>query len=167
MRTIASIVSSVAVVGAALLVTLVIGGVARADLAPPDTCSSPGQPCQNAGPAYNQAGSCVAATCTKQIRSSDGGLTPVSYSCNACQVSGAAGTGGTSASGAGGTGVAGTGGMSVAGTGGAGTGGASSRTSGGSSGCAVAGKTGGGDIGLKLALGLVGLALVSRRRTSV
>lgn len=160
MRTIASIVSSVAVVGAALLATLVIGGaVARADLAPPDTCTSPGQPCQNAGATYNQAGSCVAATCTKQIRSSDGGLTPMSYSCNACQISGAAGTGGT--------GAAGTGGMSAAGTGGAGIGGAPSRTSGGSSGCAVAGKTGGGDIGLKLALGLVGLGLVSRRRTSV
>lgn len=148
MRTIASIAFSVAAVAA----TFVIGdGFARADVAPPDSCSSPGQPCQNAGAAYNLAGTCVATTCTKQIRSSDGGLTPMTYSCNACQISGAAGSGG----------------MGTAGSGGTGTGGSTSHTSGGS-GCAVAGKVGDGDpAAAVIALALVGLALISRRRTSV
>jgi len=157
MRTMPSIGFSVAVV-VATLATLVIGdGAARADLAPPDSCSSPGQPCQNAGAAYNQAGSCVATTCTKQVRSSDGGLTPMTYSCNACELSGAAGSGGV---------ATGSGGVAT-GSGGSGTGGTPSHTSGGSSGCAVGGKAGGGDLTAVIALGLVGLALISRRRTSV
>ena len=157
MRTMPSIGFSVAVV-VATLATLVIGdGAARADLAPPDSCSSPGQPCQNAGAAYNQAGSCVATTCTKQVRSSDGGLTPMTYSCNACELSGAAGSGGA---------ATGSGGVAT-GSGGSGTGGTPSHTSGGSSGCAVGGKAGGGDLTAVIALGLVGLALISRRRTSV
>jgi len=178
MRTMPSIGFSVAVV-VATLATLVIGdGAARADLAPPDSCSSPGQPCQNAGAAYNQAGSCVATTCTKQVRSSDGGLTPMTYSCNACELSGATGSGGAAtgsggaATGSGGAatgsgGVAtGSGGVAT-GSGGSGTGGTPSHTSGGSSGCAVGGKAGGGDLTAVIALGLVGLALISRRRTSV
>ena len=164
MRTMPSIGFSVAVV-VATLATLVIGdGAARADLAPPDSCSSPGQPCQNAGAAYNQAGSCVATTCTKQVRSSDGGLTPMTYSCNACELSGATGSGGA-ATGSGGV-ATGSGGVAT-GSGGSGTGGTPSHTSGGSSGCAVGGKAGGGDLTAVIALGLVGLALISRRRTSV
>jgi MYXO-CTERM domain-containing protein len=136
-----SIVFSVA----AVVATLAVGdGVARADIAPPDSCSSPGQPCQNAGSAYNEAGSCVATTCTKQVRTADGGLSPMTYSCNLCQIPGSGGSGGT------------------------GTGGSTSHSSGGSSsGCAVAGKRGGGDATAVVALGLVGLALVSRRRTSI
>ncbi|HTB60400.1 MAG TPA: hypothetical protein VLC06_21170 [Polyangia bacterium] len=137
---------------AALAATLVIGvGVARADLAPPDSCSSPGQPCQNAGAGYDQAGTCVATTCTKQVRSSDGGLTSMTYSCDACQISGAGGGSGT------GTG----------GSGSVGTGGAPTHSSSGSSGCAIAGNAGGGDAAALIALGLIGLALGSRRRTFV
>ena len=156
MRTMTSTLFSVAAFVATLATLAIGGGGARADIAPSDSCSSPGQPCQNAGAGYNQAGSCVATTCTKQVRSSDGGLTPMTYSCNACQVSGAAGGSGT------GTGGSGTGGSS-----GTGTGGAPSHSSSGSSGCTVAGNAGGGDVASMLALGLCGLALGSRRRTSV
>jgi len=154
MRTMTSTMSSVV----ALVVTLTIGvGLARADIAPPDSCSSPGQPCQNAGAGYDQAGACVATTCTKQVRSSDGGLTPMTYSCNVCQLSGAGGSSGTENGGSSGTGTGG----------GVGTGGAPSHSSSGSSGCAIAGNAGGGDAAAVIALGLIGLALRSRRRTFV
>ena len=175
MRTMTTTLFSVAAFVASLATLAVGGGVARADIAPPDSCSSPGQPCQNAGTGYNQAGTCVATTCTKQVRSSDGGLTPMTYSCNACQPSGAGGSsgtgtggsGGTTATGTGGTTAAGTGGTTATGTGGMGTGGAASHTSSGSSGCTVAGSAGGGDAPSLIALGLFGLALGSRRRKSV
>jgi uncharacterized protein (TIGR03382 family) len=156
MRIMTSTQFSVAALVASLATLVTGGGVARADIAPPDSCSSPGQPCQNAGTGYNQAGSCVATTCTKQVRSSDGGLTPMTYSCDVCQASGAAGSGGT-----------GTGGSGPGGSSGTGTGGAPSHSSSGSSGCTVAGNAGGGDAASMIALGLLGLALGSRRRTSV
>jgi uncharacterized protein (TIGR03382 family) len=182
MRIMTSTQFSVAALVASLATLVTGGGVARADIAPPDSCSSPGQPCQNAGTGYNQAGSCVATTCTKQVRSSDGGLTPMTYSCDVCQASGAAGSGGTGTGGSGpggssgtGTGGSGPGGSSGTGTGGSGpggssgtgTGGAPSHSSSGSSGCTVAGNAGGGDAASMIALGLLGLALGSRRRTSV
>ena len=175
MRTMTSTLFSVAAFVASLATLAIGGGIARADIAPPDSCSSPGQPCQNAGTGYNQAGTCVATTCTKQVRSSDGGLTPMTYSCNACQPSGAAGGGGTGTGGSGGTTATGSGGATATGSGGAtatgsggmGTGGAPSHTSSGSSGCTVAGNPGGGDAAALIALGLIGLALGSRRRTSV
>lgn len=136
----------------ALVAALAFGeGVARADLAPPDSCSSPGQPCQNAGAGNDQVGSCVATTCTRQVRGADGGLTPMTYGCNACQLSGAAGN-----SGAGGT------------SGGNGAGGTSTKTSGGSSGCSVGGETDLGSGAALLALVVAGWAVARRRRrTSV
>jgi hypothetical protein len=181
MRTMTTTLFSVAALVASLATLAIGGGIARADIAPPDSCSSPGQPCQNAGTGYNLAGTCVATTCTKQVRSSDGGLTPMSYSCNACQASGAAGGSGTGTGGSGGTTATGTGGAGTGGatgtggvgtggatgTGGVGTGGAPSHTSSGSSGCTVAGNAGGGDAASMIALALFGLALGSRRRTSV
>jgi MYXO-CTERM domain-containing protein len=118
---------------------------ARADLAPPDTCTAPGQPCQNAGPQYNQSGTCRAATCTKQVPAPDGGMMTMTYDCNRCEGADA-GTGGS----------------------GGGDGGPGPKPSSGSSGCAVAGGTAEGEhvpAGILLVVGLV-LAAV-RRRTSI
>jgi len=58
---------------------------ARADVPPPDLCTSPGQPCQNAGAQYNQAGTCMATTCTKTVPDGDGGTTTMTYDCNLCR----------------------------------------------------------------------------------
>src|SRR5580765_671676 len=95
------------------LATFVVAVHARADLAPPDTCTAPGQPCQNGGDQHNQPGTCVATTCTKQVPTADGGLMPMTYDCNRCfpvldggDGGGAAGAGG---SGAGGKGSGGSG----------------------------------------------------------
>jgi MYXO-CTERM domain-containing protein len=126
--------------------------VARADVAPPDSCTSPGQPCQAAGPQYNQAGICTTTVCTKYLPSPDGGGTTMRYDCNRCEVSDAgAGSGGTTASGGASGGAQGTGGFpSCCG---------SAR-----SGCAVAAShPDGGQLGLALLIG-VGLAVMVRRR---
>ena len=122
----------------ALAVVVVVGaGTGRADVAPPDSCTSPGQPCQNAGSQYNQAGTCVATTCTKSVPGPDGGLTPMSYACNLCRLP----DGGTSSTGAGGSGA---------------------QKSSSGSGCSVAGSG-----GVPGALALLALALGrGRRRTS-
>src|SRR5207248_514623 len=131
-----------------------IGAVhARADLAPPDACTAPGQPCQNGGDQHNQPGTCVVTTCTKQVPTADGGLMPMTYDCDRCFAVLDGGNGG------------GTGGASSGG--GSGTGG-SSKTSSGSSGCAVA--PAGGErthaAGMILLFAALMLA-VARRRTSV
>ena len=71
---------SVLVLSLLLVVGAVLGvgvGVARADVAPPDTCTSPGQPCQNAGAENNQAGTCVASTCQRSVPNADGGRTSI------------------------------------------------------------------------------------------
>ena len=83
------------------LLTLTVGASrARADVPPPDLCTSPGQSCQNAGPQYNQAGTCVATTCTKTIPDGDGGTTTMTYDCNLCQTpDGGTNGGGKSSSG--------------------------------------------------------------------
>jgi MYXO-CTERM domain-containing protein len=69
----------------------------RADVPPPDLCTSPGQPCQNAGAQFNQAGTCMATTCTKTVPNGDGGTTTMTYDCNLCRmVDGGTNGGGTS-----------------------------------------------------------------------
>jgi len=128
-------------------------GVARADIPPPDACTSPGQPCQVAGPQYDQPGTCQPSTCTKAPPDGDGGVTIMMYPCNLC-ISGAGGHGG-----AGGTAGSAAGGASgVGGAGGQGTSpGPKPQPS--KSGCAVAGD------GTPLGLGtLLLLALVFLRR---
>ena len=134
------------------LVALTLGaGVARADGAPPDLCTSPGQPCQNAGPQYSGAGTCTMTTCTRSIYNPDGGARiPMSYGCNLCL----APDGGTP--GAGGS-AAGAGGSTT------GAGGSTSKSSAGSSGCVVAGP-GFGLTSPAVAIGLVALSLRRRRR---
>lgn len=83
---------------AAAVGTLALGaGRARADVAPPDSCTSPGQPCQNAGPQFDSAGTCVSGTCTKQVPAPDGGTMSMTYDCNRCTASGGAGGSGTGA----------------------------------------------------------------------
>jgi MYXO-CTERM domain-containing protein len=154
---------------ASFLVLSLGAGIARADVAPPDACTSPGQPCQTAGVQYNQPGTCTATTCTRSVRNADGGFTPISYACDLCQASGAGGaTGSTGAAGNGGTaGTSGNGGTAgTTGTGKAGSSGAagsSPSTSSGSSSCAVAAgpadDRGWGGLGL-----LVGLGLGAARR---
>jgi hypothetical protein len=76
-----------ALTGTLLLVATVAidAGFARADLLPPDLCSSPGQPCQNAGPQRDQAGTCTATTCTRSVLGGDGTVTSMSYDCTLCQ----------------------------------------------------------------------------------
>ena len=142
---------------AAMVAALAVGATrARADLAPPDTCTAPGQPCMNAGPQFNGAGTCVAMTCTKQVPAADGGTTSLTYDCNRCTAGagGATGTGGTTATG---------------GAGGAtGTGGSSSQPSSKSSGCTVASEPeDGGSLGVKVSI-IAGLVLLGvRRRNAV
>lgn len=84
-------------------------GAARADIAPPDACTSPGQPCQTAGAQYDQAGICTTTLCTRYMPSTDGGGTTMRYNCNRCEISDAgvstgAGGGGEATGGSPGTG---------------------------------------------------------------
>jgi MYXO-CTERM domain-containing protein len=162
-----------------LLLVVAGVGVARADVAPPDACTAPGQPCQNAGPApYKQAGTCVAATCYRSVPNADGGRTSMSYDCSLCQAGGAGGNGGSAAGGTGGAsatggdgggatgGGSGTGGATATGGSGpsTGTGGSSVHTGGGSSGCAVAPGQPDDDASALALLAVIGLAIVLRRR---
>jgi MYXO-CTERM domain-containing protein len=124
-------------------ITVFAASSARADVPPPDTCTVPGQPCQNAGPQYDQSGVCVATTCTKQVPSADGGMMPMTYACNRCEVPD------------GGSGVGGTGGSTT-------------HPSSGSSGCAIAPGDAGSGHAVPAIILLAGLALAAaRRRTSV
>ena len=167
------------------LILAVIGmlggaGAARADIPPADSCTSPGQPCQVAGPNYDQAGICQTATCTKGFPDGQGGITTTTYACNRCELGGAGGAGGAvsgtagssgSTGGAGGTPTAGGAGGAPAGGGAGGTtagaggqpvlGGPSKVSK--SSGCAVAGSAGGGDLA---ALLLLALLFARRARTT-
>ena len=154
-------------------------GLARADVAPPDACTAPGQPCQKAGPQYDQAGVCTTSLCTKYMPGPDGGTT-MRYNCNLCELSDA-GVGGGAGGGTGGSpgagGTPGTGGTPGAGgtpgTGGAGqstggspgTGGAIPNCCGPSTSCAVAPSDRGRDgLGGLALLVVVGLTLRRRRR---
>jgi len=128
----------VLVIAAAVGALALDAGRARADVAPPDLCTSPGQPCQNAGPQYDSAGTCVATTCTKQVPGPDGGRMPMTYDCNLCTANGGAGGGGAG-----------------------GAGGSTSNPSSGSSGCALAPT---GSDGAGAAVLLMGLVVVTARR---
>jgi|KBSMisStaDraftv2_1062788.scaffolds.fasta_scaffold773962_2 hypothetical protein len=146
---------------AAIAILAFTAAPARADLAPPDSCTSPGQPCQNAGPQHDASGTCIGATCTKQVPAPDGGTMTMSYDCNRCQP-GSGGAGGDGAGGGGGSAGAAGGGAGSGGTGG------SSPPSSKSSGCSVAaaGRDGAGGAGALLLIAT--LVLTSgRRRTSV
>jgi len=149
-------------------------GVARADIAPPDLCTSPGQPCQNAGAVINnqpgQPGLCTATTCAKSTRNTDGGFTSTSYACNRClpEDAGTASSDGGSAGSAGASGAGGSPGSG--GSTGSGSAGSSGSTkSGGSSGCAIAAgradHRGSGGALVLVALGL--MAAVRRRHGAV
>lgn len=67
---------------------------ASADVPPPDSCTTVGQSCNNAGPSYDRPGTCVSTTCNRATP--DGS---VEYQCSRCLVGG--GTGGGSGSGGG------------------------------------------------------------------
>jgi MYXO-CTERM domain-containing protein len=102
----------VLVIAAAVGTLALDDGRARADVAPPDSCTSPGQPCQNAGPQYDSPGTCLTATCTRQVPAPDGGTMSMDYDCNRCTANG--GAGGNGAGGGGGSMKSGSSGCSVA-----------------------------------------------------
>ena len=54
---------------------------AYADIPPPDTCDEAGEACTNAGPGFDQSGTCFQRTCSK----GPPGQT-VSYDCLRCEV---------------------------------------------------------------------------------
>src|SRR3982751_5107046 len=82
---------------AATVAALAVGVArARADVVPehgdkfPPPCTAPGQTCQTDGLEDVQQGTCVAATCTKQVRNHrDGVTTPVAVPCFECRKGGA------------------------------------------------------------------------------
>jgi len=122
--------------------TLWTAGAAWADVAPRDACTSPGQPCQVAGPTFDQPGTCQTVTCTRVLPDGDGGMMTTTYACNRCFGGGGAGgnigTGGAGGHGGGaggvGGGAAGAGGSATGGAGGSATGGAGGGAGGGSAG---------------------------------
>jgi hypothetical protein len=125
-------------------------GQAWGDIAPPQTCTAPGQPCGNAGPRGTDPGVCTTSTCQRG-RPVDGGIQITSYQCNLCAPSGTGGSNGDGGSGGSGSGgVPGTGGShaggsggGVPGTGGSHTGGSGTGGSVGTGGTPAADGTGG------------------------
>ena len=136
-----------------------VAAPARADIAPPGSCTAPGQPCSNAGTSHDQPGTCAATTCSKTVPLADGGTTTSTYPCNLCQASGVGGAGG---------GAGGAGGRDVSDGGGAGGGGApdaATTKTPSSSACAIGGSAGGSS--LAGAFLLAGVLAISRRRRRV
>ena len=86
-------VRELAAVAAAVAALAVGAARARADEVPSDwrekPCTAPGQPCGFAGLEEDQKGTCVSATCTKQVRNREGGTTPVAVPCFECRKGGA------------------------------------------------------------------------------
>ena len=78
---------------AAAVAALAVGAArARADVVPgksdkfPPPCTAPGQTCQTDGLQDAQEGTCVAATCTTQVRNHRDGITvPVAVPCFECR----------------------------------------------------------------------------------
>lgn len=137
----------------AALTTAAWSGPARADVAPPDSCTTLGQACNTAGPNYDEAGVCVASTCDHPTP--DGST---SYACNLCMTQDA----GSSSSSGGSSGSGSSSGSSSSGSGSSSGGGSgSSKSSCAMSPLARDGATGFG----MLALGLGALALGRRRRS--
>jgi MYXO-CTERM domain-containing protein len=67
-----------------------VGGGARADIAPPDRCNSAGAACANAGPSYNSPGVCTADTCSHTLPPVNGGAPmTTTYACMTCKVTSA------------------------------------------------------------------------------
>jgi MYXO-CTERM domain-containing protein len=128
---------------ALLAFTLTSSGVARADVAPPDSCTgAAGTKCNNAPPSYDIPGVCTDTTCQK-FDPTDGGT--IDYPCTLC-VAVDGGSTSSSSSSSGGEGGSG-----------------SSGGSGG--GCSVTMASGDGVIaGVMLALGLGALIADRRRR---
>ncbi len=83
---------------AAVIATLAIGAArARADVVPttrrsPPPCTAPGQPCSTKGLDDDDDGTCIAKTCTVQVRTRDGGTTPVGVPCFECKAGPAKGS---------------------------------------------------------------------------
>ena len=72
---------SLAPVALPVLLAFLVASPARADIPPPDACTTAGQPCSNAGPSANQPGMCTASKCTKTLPNGDGGFTTTERDC--------------------------------------------------------------------------------------
>lgn len=121
-----------------------------ADIPPRDQCARLGAECTNAGPSFDQPGSCKSETCTK--RTPDG--SSMSYECLRCVASSGAGGSASTTGGAAAT----TGGSAQAGSSGAGN-------DDDEGGCRVSPATAqGGAAALMVALGLTAAFAVRRRR---
>lgn len=132
---------------ATLLAAPLLAAPAHADLPPPDGCDTPGSSCNNAGPDYNEPGTCTKQKCQRSRPSEDGGITTIEYDCNVCARSDRSATSSTS------------GGATPDGS--TGTGAASSDDGG----CAMGGAASGGAMaGLMLLCGAAALVAARRRR---
>ena len=67
----------------ALVLGVVLGfsSLARADVAPPDSCTTAGTACANAGTTYDHAGVCTAMTCSRATPNG-----PMDYACTRCTI---------------------------------------------------------------------------------
>lgn len=66
---------------------LALPALVRADVAPADVCTMPGQPCTNTDPNrgdVGKKGTCKPATCTRSGVGDGGTRVPVEYECNRC-----------------------------------------------------------------------------------
>ncbi len=139
-----------------LLAWLAVPGVARADIAPPDSCTgAAGVACNNAGPSANQPGVCTTQTCSKV----DPNGQPIEYDCVMCVAPGSGGSGGSTQTGGGGSAATGTATGTATAT-------ATSTDTGSpakSSGCSVGGAVSDGTLALTM-LALGGLAFAAKRR---
>jgi MYXO-CTERM domain-containing protein len=124
---------------------------AHADIPPPDTCDEVGEACLNAGPAFDEPGTCFTRTCTKGPPGQQ-----VTYECLRCEVKGEGGSGGAG-------GDAATGGTATGGKANAGSPSTPPKSDGESDdGCSVRGV--GAERGFAGLMLLLGLALLGRGR---
>jgi MYXO-CTERM domain-containing protein len=89
---------------ASLLAVTSYAQSSRADLLPPNSCTSAegaGSPCNNAGP-NNEPGVCVNTTCPHSLPDGDGGISTSEEPCILCQVSDAGPAAGSKSSSSGG-----------------------------------------------------------------
>ncbi|WP_437868358.1 hypothetical protein [Sorangium sp. So ce363] len=147
--------SCLVAIAALLAAPLLTSSSARADVPPPESCDTPGSSCNNAGPAYNEPGTCTQQKCQRTLPGEDGGFTTMEYDCNLCIASG-----GSSTSASGGSATSASGGDSTS----AGSAGADKASSD-DGGCAMSGAASDGAMaGLMLLCGAAALVTARRRR---
>ncbi|WP_437533402.1 hypothetical protein WME79_06560 [Sorangium sp. So ce726] len=163
--------SCLVAIAALLAAPLLTSSSARADIPPPDACDTPGSSCNNAGPAYDEPGTCTQQKCQRTLPGEDGGVVTMEYDCNLCISSGGSSTstsGGSSTSASGGSSTSASGGDSTSVSGGDSTSASSAgadKASSDDGGCAMSGAASGGAMaGLMLLCGAAALVTARRRR---